>query len=174
MAQLCRLSEWGGCCLQWWRGSLCVPENSTLWIPSSRRAWSQPCPQGITFHPSLLNKCFQTSGTLARRSSLPQRGMPSNIPGRPVPTGWDSHSIAGGPLPPLKQTPTSRPPSSLASLRCPALPDLVNVAPPLPGVPCLPPIPPPPTALHWSPRVDRNTLKAGLGCIFLGQNMAYN
>lgn len=114
------------------------------------------------------------SGTLARRSSLPQRGMPSDIPGRPVPTGWDSHSIAGGPLPPLKQTPTSRPPSSLASLRCPALPDLVNVAPPLPGVPSLPPIPPPPTALHWSPRVDRNTLKAGLGCIFLGQNMAYN
>lgn len=60
MAQLCCLSEWGGCCLQWWRGSLCVPENSALWIRSSRRAWSQPCPQGITFHPSLLNKCFQT------------------------------------------------------------------------------------------------------------------
>lgn len=73
MTQLCRLSERGGCCLQWWRGSLGVPEDSALWIPPSRRAWSQPCPQGITFHPSLLNKHFQTG--VARRPGGP--GSPS-------------------------------------------------------------------------------------------------
>lgn len=60
VTQLYRLSEQGGCCLQWWRGSLGVPEDSALWILSSRRAWSQPCPQSITFPLSLLNKHFQT------------------------------------------------------------------------------------------------------------------